>query len=84
MNNFGHTTGVAAKGRKTDDEFKARNRGFEPVKKDYSGYNAKDNKKQFLQSVFDKPVQQSAQAQQQENAEPTSFTVPGRETKAQK
>lgn len=62
MNNFGHKTGVAAKGRKTDDEFKARSRGFEPVKKDYANYNAKDNKKQFLQSVFDKPIPQKEQA----------------------
>jgi hypothetical protein len=84
MNNFGHKTGVAAKGRKTDDEFKARSRGFEPVKKNYEGYNAKDNKKQFLQSVFDKPIPQREQPQQQENSEPASFTVPGRETKAQK
>lgn len=50
INNHGVQKTTIAKGRKVDDEFKAGVRGFEPVKKDYSGYSAKDQKQGFLAS----------------------------------
>jgi|Transcript_15866 hypothetical protein len=40
IDNVGHDSRVRAKGRKTDDEFKQRVGGFEPVRRDYEGYNA--------------------------------------------
>ena len=44
LDNVGHDARVTAKGRKTDAEFKQRVQGFEPVRRDYEGYNARDQK----------------------------------------
>ena len=40
MNNINHNSKVQPKGRFTDDEFKQRVQTFEPVRKDYTDYNA--------------------------------------------
>lgn len=40
MDNVGHKHKTQPKGRKADDVLKAGSKGFEPVRKDYSGYNA--------------------------------------------
>ena len=53
MDNLGHDSKSVAKGRKTDDAFKAGAKGFEPVKKDYTGYNAGNAKRSNLASAMD-------------------------------
>ena len=50
MDNVGHNSRVQAKGRKTDAEFKQRVGGFEPVRRDYEGYNASNQKQSNLSS----------------------------------
>jgi len=50
MNNAGHDSRVQARGRRTDDEFKARVNKQEPVKRDYEGYNAYSAKQSNLAS----------------------------------
>ena len=44
LDNAGHDHRVKAGGRKTGDEFKQRVQGFEPVRRDYEGYNAGSQK----------------------------------------
>ena len=44
LDNAGHDHRVRPGGRKTGDEFKQRVQGFEPVRKDYEGYNAGNQK----------------------------------------
>lgn len=53
MDNVGHQSKGVPKGRKTDDVLKAGSKGFEAVRKDYSGYNAADQKKGNLASALD-------------------------------
>ena len=53
MDNVGHSNPAKAKGRKTDAEFKQRVGGFEPIRKDYEGYNAGNAKQSNLKSAFD-------------------------------
>ena len=69
MDNVGHNSRVQAKGRKTDAEFKQRVQGFEPVRRDYEGYNASSAKQSNLSSAFDnaRPQTGAGRAQRQEN-----------------
>lgn len=53
MDNVGHKHKTQPKGRKADDVLKAGSKGFEPVRKDYSGYNAANAKRGNLSSAFD-------------------------------
>lgn len=53
MDNVGHQNKSVAKGRRTDDVLKAGSKGFEPVKKDYTGYNANNAKMSNLSSALD-------------------------------
>ena len=56
LDNAGHDHRVRPGGRKTGDEFKQRVQGFEPVRKDYEGYNAGGQKQNNLaSSAFDNP-----------------------------
>ena len=54
MDNVGHNNKVVARGRKTDNEFKQRVQGFEPMRRDYEGYNAGNAKQSNLSSAFDR------------------------------
>lgn len=85
--NSKHATGPKPKGRKVDDEFKAGVRGFEPVKSDYTGYDHKDQKQNFLQSQFGSLPQYDRPSQKYDDQpayETTNVNLPGRETKATK
>ena len=86
VDNVGHKSKSTAKGRKTDAEFKQRVKGFEPVRANYEGYNARSQKQSNLSSAMDRTRPHTAApkntAAQQESA-PT-FTIQGRETKATK
>lgn len=64
IDNFGHGSKAVAKGRKTDAEFKQGVRGFEPVKRDYEGYNAHSQKQSNLASALDKPRPATAASRQ--------------------
>lgn len=82
IDNFGAQKTTIAKGRKVDDVFKAGVRGFEPVKNNYDGYNARDMKQSFLSSQIG-PQYERERPQNIEQPVQT-FTVAGRETKATK
>ena len=86
IDNAGHASTAKAKGRKTDAEFKQRVGGFEPVKRDYEGYNAHSQKQSNLKSAFDvdRPTTASRRGQENPPAATESYTIPGRDTKATK
>ena len=88
MDNVGHQNRVQAKGRKTDAEFKQRVQGFEPMRKDYEGYNAGGAKQSNLASTAfgDAPRPATASRRQPKSQAPAteSYTIPGRDTKATK
>lgn len=86
IDNVGHKSKGVAKGKKTDDVFKAGSKGYEPVKKDYSGYSASNAKQANLGSALDSQFRPASAAvpQDQNNPPVQSYTIPGRETKATK
>ena len=85
MDNVGHKHKTQPKGRKVDDVLKAGSKGFEPVKKDYTGYNAANAKRGNLSSAFDVDATIYGGSNNQNSAPAVqSYTIPGRETKATK
>ena len=55
------------------------------MKKDYEGYTAKGAKNQLLASALDKPIQYAPKYEDPTpEAEPQTFHIEGRETKATK
>ena len=85
---MGHNSKVQAKGRRTDGEFKQRVQGFEPVRKNYDGYNANSQLHANLASsgfdAPDRPTTASRAKSTFENQPAESYVIPGRETKATK
>lgn len=84
IDNYDAKNTTIPKGRKVDDAFRANVRGFEPVKKNYDGYNAADQKQSFLSSQMGPSYQRPATAQPKSASKVQNYTISGRETKATK